>query len=179
MSSIHKTGLVIVYTGDGKGKTTAAVGLAVRAAGYKRKVLFLQFIKEWFTGEKETLKSLEPYVNFVQMGQGFVGIWGDRKARVIHNNAALEAFEFAKDMVNSDKYEVIILDEINVAIKEGLINASDVLDLINNKPESLDLVLTGRGADERIIERADLVTEMKEIKHPFQKGILAKRSIDF
>lgn len=179
MANHHKQGLVIVYTGNGKGKTTASVGLAVRAAGYKRKVLFLQFIKEWFTGEKETLQLLEPYVTFVQMGQGFVGIWGDRKERGVHENAAAEAFAFAQDKVKSGEYEVIILDEINVAIQEGLIKVEDVLEMIDEKPEELDIVLTGRGAPEQLIERADLVTEMKEIKHPFQKGILAKRSIDY
>jgi cob(I)alamin adenosyltransferase len=179
MTSIHKTGLIIVYTGDGKGKTTAAVGLAVRAAGYKRKVLFLQFIKEWFTGEKETFKSLEPYITFVQMGQGFIGIWGDRKDRAVHDNAAVEAFAFAREKVQSKEYDVIVLDEINVAVKEGLIKIEDVLEMVKGRPEELDIVLTGRGADEKLIEIADLVTEMKEIKHPFQKGILAKRSIDF
>jgi cob(I)alamin adenosyltransferase len=179
MLSHHKQGLVIVYTGNGKGKTTAAVGLAVRAAGYKRKVLFLQFIKEWFTGEKETLKLLEPYVTFVQMGQGFVGIWGDRKDRVVHDNAAAEAFAFASDKIASKEYDVVILDEINVAVHEKLITIEEVLNLIEEKPEEIDLVLTGRWADEKLIERADLVTEMTEIKHPFQKGILAKRSIDF
>ncbi len=179
MTSVHKTGLVIVYTGNGKGKTTASVGLAVRAAGYKRKVLFLQFIKEWFTGEKETFKLLEPYITFVQMGQGFVGIWGDRKDRAVHDTAAAEAFGFAKEKVNSKEYDVIILDEINVAIKEGLIKIEDVLEMVKGRPEELDIVLTGRGADEKLIGIADLVTEMKEIKHPFQKGILAKRSIDF
>jgi cob(I)alamin adenosyltransferase len=179
MTNHHKQGLIIVYTGNGKGKTTASVGLAVRAAGYKRKVLFLQFIKEWFTGEKETLKLLEPYVTFVQMGQGFVGIWGDRKERVQHENAAAEAFAFAQDKVKSGEYEVIVLDEINVAIAEGLIKIDDVMEMLENKPEELDIVMTGRGAHERVIDKADLVTEMTEIKHPFQKGILAKRSIDY
>jgi cob(I)alamin adenosyltransferase len=175
----HKKGLVIVYTGDGKGKTTASVGLAVRAAGYKRKVLFLQFIKQWFTGEKETLSLLKPYVTFVQMGEGFVGIWGDRKDRVVHDNAAKEALAFAKDKIHSKEYDVIILDEINVAIKEGLLELDEVLELVFTRPDEMDIVLTGRWANEKLIEKADLVTEMKEIKHPFQKGILAKRSIDF
>jgi cob(I)alamin adenosyltransferase len=179
MANHHKQGLIIVYTGNGKGKTTAAVGLAVRAAGYKRKVLFLQFIKEWFTGEKESFKILEPYVTFVQMGQGFVGIWGDRKDRTEHENAASEAFEFLKDKIKSNEYEVIVMDEINVAIAEGLIKIDEVMEMISSKPAELDLVFTGRGADPRLIEVADLVTEMTEIKHPFQKGILAKRSIDY
>jgi cob(I)alamin adenosyltransferase len=179
MPNHHKQGLLIVYTGDGKGKTTAAVGLAVRASGYKRKVLFLQFIKAWPTGEKEALKMLEPYVTFLQMGEGFVGIWGDRKDRKEHKNAASEAFEFAKEKIDSNEFDVIILDELNVAISEGLVELDDVLECIKNRPEGLDLVVTGRGAHNKIIELADLVTEMKEIKHPFQRGILAKRSIDF
>jgi cob(I)alamin adenosyltransferase len=179
MPNHHEQGLVIVYTGNGKGKTTAAVGLAVRAAGYKRKVLFLQFIKQWFTGEKETLALLAPYVTFVQMGEGFIGIWGDRKGRETHENAAAEAFSFARDKVASGEYDVVILDEINVAVQEGVVSVDEVMELLENKPEKLDIVLTGRGAPERVIARADLVTEMTEIKHPFQKGILAKRSIDF
>jgi cob(I)alamin adenosyltransferase len=179
MPNHHEQGLVIVYTGNGKGKTTAAVGLAVRAAGYKRKVLFLQFIKQWFTGEKETLQALAPYVTFVQMGEGFIGIWGDRKERASHENAATEAFAFAKDKVTSGEYDVIILDELNVAVHEGVISIDAVMALIQSKPEKVDLILTGRNAHERVLERADLVTEMTEIKHPFQKGILAKRSIDF
>ena len=179
MSNHHHRGLVIVYTGNGKGKTTAAIGLAVRAIGYKRKVLFLQFIKEWFTGERESLESLKPYITFLQMGEGFVGIWGDRKDRADHVNAAGRALAFAVDQLQSGLYDVVILDEINVAVSEKLISLADVLHLLDCRPVHVDVVLTGRGASQEIIDRADLVTEMHEIKHPFQKGILAKRSIDY
>jgi cob(I)alamin adenosyltransferase len=174
-----KKGLFIIYTGNGKGKTTAAVGLAVRAAGYGRKVLFLQFIKEWFTGEKESLGKLAPHVEFKQMGEGFVGIWGDRKDREVHSNAAQEAFAHAREVVKNRLYDVYIFDELNVAISEGLVSVEQVVELVEIKDEFADIVLTGRGAHGQLIKLADLVSEMTEIKHPFQKGILAKRSIDF
>ena len=177
--SSQKKGLLIIYTGNGKGKTTAAVGLAVRAAGYGRKVLFLQFIKEWFTGEREILGKLSPLVDFVQMGEGFVGIWGDRKDRSVHRNAAQEALVFAKEMLESKKYDVYVFDELNVALSEGLVNFEQVKELIDLRDQSADLVITGRNAQEKLLDMADLVTEMEEVKHPFQKGILAKRSIDY
>lgn len=179
MANHHNKGLFIIYTGNGKGKTTAAVGLAVRAAGYGRKVLFLQFIKEWFTGEKETLAKLEPLVDFKQMGQGFVGIWGDRKEREVHSNAAQEALDFAGYALSKKLYDVYIFDELNVALAEGLVSLEQVKELLAKRGEDIDMVITGRNADPALIELADLVTEMTEIKHPFQKGILAKRSIDY
>ncbi len=179
MNNQHNKGLVIIYTGNGKGKTSAAVGLAVRAVGYKKKVLFLQFIKEWPTGEKESLKLLAPYVTFLQMGEGFIGIWGDKKDKSTHNNAARLAFEFAKEKVKSGEFDIIILDEINIALGEGLLEIDEVLEMVTNKPQELDIVLTGRDASQKLIDIADLVTEMIEIKHPFQNGILAKRGIDF
>jgi cob(I)alamin adenosyltransferase len=173
-------GLVIVYTGNGKGKTTASLGLCVRAVGYDQKVCIIQFIKgSWKYGELDGIKRLEPNVEFYRKGLGFVGIIDDKLDKSEHVRAASEALAFATEKVRSGKYDIAILDEINVAIHLELIKVDDVLKLINGKPESLDLVLTGRNAKDEIIERADLVTEMKEIKHPFQKGIKAKKGIDF
>lgn len=176
----NEKGLVIVYTGDGKGKTTASLGLCVRAVGYDEKVCIIQFIKgSWKYGELDGIKKLAPNVELYQKGLGFVGIIDDKLDKSEHIKAAGEALTFANEKIHSGKYDIVILDEINVAINLNLINVDEVLNLIDNKPESLDLVLTGRNAGEEIIERADLVTEMREIKHPFQKGIKAKKGIDF
>ncbi|KKP70060.1 cob(I)yrinic acid a,c-diamide adenosyltransferase [candidate division CPR3 bacterium GWF2_35_18] len=171
-------GLIIVYTGNGKGKTTAALGLALRASGYQKKVLIVQFIKSWFTGEKKSLEKL-PDIDFYQMGEGFVKILGDKKPFKEHKDSAKNALNFAQEKISSGKYNVVILDEINVAIREKLIPLSEIINIIIKKPKNVDLVITGRNAPDEIIELADLVTEMKEIKHPFQKGIKAKAGIDF
>jgi len=175
-----KRGLIIVYTGEGKGKTTAALGLCIRACGYNLKVAIVQFVKgSWQYGEIEGIKRLEPNVEFVRKGRGFVGIIDDTLPREEHQKAAEEALSYVRDLMLSKKYNIVILDELNVAIYLGLIVIDDVLKLLDEKPPELDLVITGRYAHEKLIERADLVTEMKEIKHPFRKGILAKEGIDF
>ena len=173
-------GLVIVYTGDGKGKTTAALGLCIRAVGYDEQICIVQFIKgSWKYGELEGIKKLASNVELYQKGRGFVGIIDDKLDKSEHIKAAKEALEFAREKILSGKYDIVILDEINVAIHLDLIGVEDVLKVIDEKPELLDLVLTGRNAKKEIIERADLVTEMREIKHPFQKGIMAQKGIDF
>jgi cob(I)alamin adenosyltransferase len=180
MTEEKNKGLVIVYTGDGKGKTTAALGLCIRAVGYDKKVCIIQFIKgSWKYGEIEGIKKLAPNVEFHRKGLGFVGIIDDKLERSEHVRAAGEALKFAEGQMLSGRYDIVILDEINVAVKLGLIEVDDLVDLINKKPEGLDLILTGRNAAEEVVERADLVTEMREIKHPFQKGIKAKKGIDF
>jgi cob(I)alamin adenosyltransferase len=173
-------GLVIVYTGNGKGKTTAALGLCIRAVGYDQKVCIVQFIKgSWKYGELDGIKRLAPNVELYQKGLGFVGIIDDKLDRSEHIRAAGEAVAFAREKILSGKYDIVILDEINVALNLGLIKVNQVMDLIDGKPELLDLVLTGRNANPEIIEKADLVTEMREIKHPYQKGIMAQKGIDF
>lgn len=172
-------GLVILYTGEGKGKTTAALGLVLRAVGYKRKCLIIQFGKIWFTGEVEGVQKLSPYVKFIQGGKGFVKILGDKLPLRDHKKAAKETFEKLYQEVVSDKWDVVVADEIVGATSSGLLPESLVVKLIKDKPSRLDLVLTGHHAPKRLIEMADLVTEMREIKHPFQKGILAKKGIDF
>ena len=173
-------GLVIVYTGNGKGKTTAALGLCIRAVGYDEKVCIIQFIKgSWKYGELDGIKRLAPNVELYQKGLGFVGIIDDKLDRSEHVRAANEALAFAKEKVQSGKYDIVILDEVNVAVNLNLIKIEDVLALIDAKPELLDIVLTGRNARQELIDRADLVTEMREIKHPFQKGIMAQKGIDF
>jgi len=180
ISIMSEDGLVIVYTGGGKGKTTAALGMALRAVGYGHKVCMIQFIKgSWHYGEMDSSKKLAPEFELVAIGKGFVGILDDKSPKEDHEKYAEEAIKMCKDKILSEKYDLIILDEINYAVNLGLINIKSVMDLIKLKPKKLDLVLTGNHAKEEILKLADLVTEMKEIKHPFQSGIKAKKGIDF
>lgn len=170
---------MIIYTGEGKGKTTASLGLILRAVGYKRKCLMIQFGKRWFTGEVEGVKKLSPYAKLIQGGKGFVKILGDRLPFSEHKKAAQVTFDLLYKEVLSGKWDVVVADEIIGAIVGKLLSLTNVLRLIKHKPHTVDLVLTGRHAPEALLEKADLATEMKEIKHPFKKGILAKKGIDF
>jgi len=173
-------GLLVVYTGDGKGKTTAALGMTVRAVGYDWKVAVIQFIKgSWKYGEMDGIKKLAPNVELNIMGEGFVGIIDDDKPIEQHREAAVKAYELALEKITSGKYQLVVLDELNVAVTLGLITRDECRQLVAKKPEKLHLVITGRGAKKWLIDEADLVTEMKEIKHPFQKGILAQKGVDF
>ena len=177
---MEKDGLVIVYTGRGKGKTTAALGMALRAAGYDHRTCMIQFIKgSWHYGEMTSSKRLEPEFELTAIGKGFVGILDDKTPKEIHQKIADEALEISKQKILSGKYNIVVLDEINYAVNLGLVSLEKVLELIKIKPSQLNLVLTGNHAKPEIIEAADLVTEMREIKHPFQQGIRAKKGIDF
>ncbi len=174
------SGYIIVYTGKGKGKTTAALGLAVRAIGYGWRICMIQFIKgSWQYGEIEGVKRLSPNFELNVAGEGFVGILNDKKKRSVHKLAAKKALELSRKKITSGEYQIVILDEINYALSLDLIDVDDVLDIIKNKPKHVSIVLTGSEADKRIIKIADLVTEMKSVKHPFQKGILSIKGIDF
>ena len=167
-------GLVIVHTGEGKGKTTAALGLALRAFGAGLKVLILQFIKGGQTyGELDALKLLQ--IEIHQCGLGFTK-HGDISE---HKAAAQETLKFAQNEIISGKRDLIILDEINYAVKFGLITEDEMLNLLKIRPPELHLVFTGRDATEKLIDAADLVTEMKLIKHPYERGIKAQRGIEF
>jgi len=173
-------GLIIVYTGKGKGKTTAALGIALRAVGHGYKVGMVQFIKgEWFYGELTSSKRLEPEFELIAAGRGFVGIIDDDHPIEDHQKAAKNAIEVAKQKIASGIYDIMIPDEINYAAKLNLISQEDILDIIAAKPEKSSLVLTGNYVPQAVMDVADLVTEMKEIKHPYQKGIKAKKGIDF
>lgn len=173
-------GLVIVYTGKGKGKTTAALGIVLRAVGHGHKVGMIQFIKgEWYYGELTSSKRLEPEFEMIAAGKGFVGIIDDDHPIEDHQTAAKEALALAKEKISSGLYDVMILDEVNYAAKLNLISEQDVLDTIAARPEKTSLVLTGNYVPESVMTAADLVTEMKEIKHPYHKGIKAKKGIDF
>jgi cob(I)alamin adenosyltransferase len=173
-------GLVVVYTGKGKGKTTAALGIVLRSVGHGFKVGMIQFIKgEWYYGELSSSKRLEPEFEMIAAGKGFVGIIDDDHPIEDHQRAAQEAVALANERLSSGLYDVMILDEINYAIKLNLISVQNVLDIIKKKPKKTTLVLTGNYAPAEIIAVADLVTEMKEIKHPYQLGFKAKKGIDY
>lgn len=179
-SQEENKGLVIVYTGNGKGKTTAALGMCIRAAGYGKKIKILQFVKgSWKYGELKGIELLKDFVDMEQVGEGFVGIVDDNKEFSVHQEAARKGLDHAREIIHSGQYDIVILDELNIAIDLGLIPLADALEIIQNKPAPLHLVITGRSAKPEIIEVADLVTEMREVKHPFQKGILAQRAIDW
>ena len=170
-------GLVQVYTGNGKGKTSAAFGLALRAIGRGLKVYIIQFIKGGFDyGELYVIDRL-PNLTLKAFGQGkFITEFPPSSK---DKEIAKETLQLAKKVVQSGEYDIVILDEINVALSLHLIKIEEVIELIKNKPKHVELVLTGRYAPKEIIEIADLVTEMKEIKHPFQKGIPPRKGIEY
>lgn len=183
-----KKGLVIVYIGDGKGKTTAAVGLAVRAAGAGKRVLFCQFVKaatatesgEWpLSSEIEILKGISG-ITVQILGRGFVGILGDTKDKQTHKNAAQEGLEWLKLKLGSGEFDLVVADELISAIEVELLTAAQVLEVIKLAREhGVALALTGHNKYNEILEEADLVTEMKMIKHPYYQGRLAERGIDY
>jgi len=169
-------GLVHVYTGPGKGKTTAALGLGIRAVGAGLKVYMIQFMKGRRYSELDSLRNT-PNFTIVQYGRDeFVS---KEKPEKIDIDLAQKGFAHAKEIIKSEKYDLVILDEINVAVDFKLIDLKDVLKLIKEKPKKLELVLTGRYANPELVKVADLVTEMLEIKHPYQKGVKARKGIDY
>ena len=171
---MERRGLIIVHTGDGKGKTTAALGLAIRAFGAGLRVLILQFIKGGRrSGELEALATLK--IEVKQLGLGFITAENFSEQK----KSARRAIELAQREILSGAWDLIILDEINYAVKFGLLDAADILDLIKIRPPELHLIFTGRDALPELLDAADLVTEMKLIKHPFQKGISAQAGIEF
>ena len=185
MPSTPRRGLIILYTGNGKGKTTAALGMVLRALGQGWRVLVLQFFKgDWpvVFGELEMGKRLFPQLEILQVGKGFVKYMGDKKPFEEHVAAAQDALRIAREKITSGVYDLIVLDELIYAIDYAgvqLVALDDVLSLLDAKPPSLHLVLTGRNAPQALIDRADLVTEMREIKHPWQQKIPAQAGIDY
>jgi len=175
-----RRGLVLVVTGDGKGKTTSCLGIAVRAVGYGMKVLMIQFIKgSLHYGELEGAKRLSPEFELLPMGKGFVGIRGDSLPMEEHAAAAREALALARDRMRSGAYDIVILDEVNVAVRLGLLDVKEVLSLIAEKPANVHLVLSGRNAHEEVIRAAHLVSEVRSVKHPYDQGIEAEKGIDY
>ena len=170
-------GLIQVYTGDGKGKTSAALGLALRAVGRGLKVYVVQFIKGGFDyGELHSAKHLE---NFELKAFGHGKFITEKPPKEKDVKAASDALAWAEKVVESGEYDVVVLDEVNVALSLSLISISDVIALLKKKPKHVELILTGRNAPPEIIETGDLVTEMLEIKHPFKEGKLPREGIEY
>ncbi|MEK7181416.1 MAG: cob(I)yrinic acid a,c-diamide adenosyltransferase [Patescibacteria group bacterium] len=173
--------MFLVFTGNGKGKTTAALGQGLRSIGEGRRVLMVQFIKgPWKSGEDTSYKKLAPYLKIVKKGKGFVGILGDKLPRSVHIKAAQDALKYAKKEVSTGKWQMLIMDEISNAIKLKLITLKDTLNLLNFARSRVEhIIFTGRDAPKKFIQLADLVTEMKEIKHPYMKGVKAKKGLEY
>lgn len=182
---MSRRGLIIVYTGNGKGKTSAALGAVLRALGHGWTVLVIQFFKgDWpvVFGEVEMGKRLGPGLEVLQLGKGFVKAMGDQKPFDEHLAAAREALATARERIQSGRYDLIVLDEIIYAIDYAgvqLVSLEDVLGLLDVKPPQMHLILTGRNVPQAIVDRADLVTDMREIKHPWQQKIPAQQGIDY
>lgn len=174
-----RRGLLLINTGPGKGKTTAALGTALRAVGNGMKVLVLQFLKgSWHYGELDAVKPFGENFVIRQMGRGFVKVGGaetdPEDLRMVQN-----AWEEARQAILSGEWDMVVLDEINYAISYGMLDASLVADTLRNRPEMVHVILTGRNAHSSLVELADTVTEMREVKHAYQKGILAQRGIEY
>ncbi len=170
-------GLLIILTGNGKGKTTSALGQSMRAAGNGMPVCFIQFIKgSWKYGEIEAMKRFSDIIDFRVMGRGFTWKSDDlEKDRAV----AAEAWEYAQTAMNSGRYRLVVLDEFTYVINYGMVDRDAVMSAIEHRPHGVHLVITGRDAPEELINVADLVTEMREVKHHYKKGIKAMRGIEF
>lgn len=197
MEVIKELGLVQVYTGEGKGKTTAVLGLALRAVGHGFRVHMIQFMKgRSYAGEIVAAQKLSPNFSLAQFGrgcrissliqQGYRKCTGCGDCFVKDRGAGKEDLEMAQmgleqawEYINNKGCDILILDEIGNALRYGLVTTEQVLDLIKNKPQDMELVLTGRGVPQEILQVADLVTEMKEIKHPFKAGVSSRRGIEY
>jgi cob(I)alamin adenosyltransferase len=175
-----KVGLIVVLTGSGKGKTTSALGMALRAAGHGMKVCIIHFMKgDMYAGELDGLKMLGPNVEVHLMGKGFCGIQGNPYPHKEHRANAQEAVKLAREKIPSGAFDMVILDEVNNAVHLRLVDLSQVMELIDLKPPLVHLILTGRDASADIIERADTVSEVREIKHAFRKDIEPQKGVDF
>ena len=175
----NQKGLLIVFTGNGKGKTTASLGMALRTIGHGYKVAIIQFIKGgWTTGEEKALKTLSPNISWHSLGEGFT--W-ETQDRLRDEKLVQEAWQLAKKYIQNETYKLIILDEVNIATKLGYLASEEIITFLkslNNRKNHV--VLTGRGASDSIINYADLVTEMKLIRHPFkEQGIKAQKCVEF
>ncbi len=175
--------MIAVFTGEGKGKTTAAIGDMIRAVGAGKRAIMFQFIKgPWISGEHAVLAA-DPYlkgnIKIIRGGKGFVGIQHDTIPFAVHKAAARKTLAAAAAAIVSRTWHMVVLDEINVAVSLKLLTISQVLSVLRKAPPDKIVICTGRGAKEQLIQSADLVTDMKEIKHPFQKGIVAQKGFDY
>ena len=173
----EERGLLIVHTGKGKGKSTAAFGMVFRAIGHNFPVGIVQFVKgAWGTGERDVLENYSDLVTIKAMGEGFTWDTQDRQRDLA---AARAAWEAAKEMIADSHYKMVLLDELNIVLRYEYLPLEEVLEVLRNKPRDLHIIVTGRNAKEELIEIADLVTEMTEIKHPFRSGVKAQPGIEF
>lgn len=173
-------GLVVVITGNGKGKTTTALGIAVRACGHNLRTSIIQFMKgDIYAGEWDGIKKMNCGVDLISTGKGFCGIQGNPYPFKEHRENAQEAIQLARQKIESGQFDILILDEINNALSLRLVDLVQVLEVIRRKPPLLHLVLTGRDAHPQVVELADTVSEINEIKHAYGKGIEPQPGIDY
>jgi len=178
--ALENKGLIHIYTGDGKGKTTSALGLALRAIGANKKVAVIQFMKKGIYSEHRAIKKYKLPILIESYGIGYYKIMGDKHTEKEHKKAAHKALTRAGELIGSSKYDLVILDEINVAIGFGLIDANEVVTMLTaERLPTTEIVLTGRRAHPKLEKIADLITEMKKIKHPFDKGIIARKGTEY
>ena len=178
MAATERHGLVIVLTGEGKGKTTSALGMALRAVGNGLRVAMVQFIKARETGEHKAAARLAPLLAIHRKGRGFVPPRGAGPIEE-HRAAARDALGFARGLLQGAEHDMVIADEVLTAVGLGLLSAEDVLGLVADRPAAVHLVLTGRGAPPSVVEGADLVTEMRLVKHPYGAGLEAQEGVEF
>ena len=170
-------GLLAVFTGNGKGKTTSSLGLAFRALGHGQKVCIIQFIKgSWKYGELEAAKHFSGLLDFHVMGRGFTWKSDDLEK---DKKLAREAWGFAKQVIEENRHAMVILDELTYLPHYNIIDEEEILSVLKDKPQELHVVITGRYASEKLIDLADLVTEMKEVKHPYAQGVNAQKGFEF
>jgi cob(I)alamin adenosyltransferase len=173
----NKLGLIQVFTGDGKGKTTAALGEALRACGHSYKVLIVQFMKGDIEYGEVKITSKIPNMTLKQFGLPTFVKKGEPTEEDL--KLAREGFQFAKDAIQNKKFDMVILDELNVAIDYGLLKLEPVLKLLKNRPDGIEIIITGRYAPQEILDIADLVSRIEEVKHPYQKGIQARKGVEW
>jgi cob(I)alamin adenosyltransferase len=175
-----RKGLIVVITGNGKGKTTSALGMALRACGHGMRVCIIQFMKgDIYAGEWDGIKRMECAIELHATGKGFCGIQGNPYPWAEHRDNAQDAIDLTREKMASGRYDVMILDEINNALKLKLVDLEQLLDILNSKPPLMHLILTGRDAHPRVIELADTVSEIHEIKHAYRQEIEPQPGIDF
>lgn len=194
-------GLVEVYTGTGKGKTTASLGLSLRAVGHNLRIYMVQFMKSGDTGELFSIQRYIPNMTVAQFGVEAIKekqmkifeLSSDKKAKNTlkedevyrfppdeeEREAVRQGFEHAKKIVSSGRYDIVVLDEVNCVLSKGLLDISEFIDFVKNKPEHVELILTGRDAPKEVMDVADLVSEIRRVKHPYDKGILARKGIEY
>lgn len=169
-------GLIMVFTGEGKGKTTAALGQALRAFGWGGQVLVAQFLKGTEYGELKALKNFKDKIKVVQSGPSSLA---HDLVEIKEKGLVKKTFEKAKKLALSGQFQLVVLDEVNFALSQGLLSLNEIMVFLDELPKGIDVLLTGRDAPDELIERADLVTEMRKVKHPFDEGVRARKGVEY